>query len=392
MVTSRSKAQFLKSTPVTLHSKRARVLTFETVSSKRVLAGFRINRAQEVRVRVVLARIRWRPAAVALELWNQVVMDVIFAQQRALADKSPIIARFLKRAMVEAFAAWHTLAAELVRHMRIIKRMRTRVVFAAAIAALQQWAVYMEDMQAERHEELQRGAHIALTKGDLRPLEQILVRQFKVPHVRRKYQAQSMREIVAEVLAHSGASHDTLALLGTSSLVENHDDEATRCQAPRRSAYSAAAAAPRDAGRSLALFKELEGRKHLQSAFAKSMRRSCEFNVHGGVEFVDPPPRPGTLKRDAMGDMQAARHAAEHRHDRQQILKSPLYTDFIYLIYQGLDFREILADCSCATRRSVLIQAPQLISLYGRASPWRRSRCRTRMRHSGCSACCPRTR
>jgi hypothetical protein len=59
-------------------------------------AGFDINRAQEVRVRVVLARIRWRPAAIALEAWSKLVTDIIFAHQRALADKSPIIARFLK--------------------------------------------------------------------------------------------------------------------------------------------------------------------------------------------------------------------------------------------------------------------------------------------------------
>ena len=63
---------------------------------KVAFAGLDINRAQEVRVRVVLARIRWRPAAIALEAWSKLVMDIIFAHQRALADKSPIIARFLK--------------------------------------------------------------------------------------------------------------------------------------------------------------------------------------------------------------------------------------------------------------------------------------------------------
>ena len=214
--------------------------------SKRALLGFRINRDQEVRVRVVLARIRWRPAAVALELWNKVVMDVIYAQQRALAAKSPIIARFLKRAMVEAFAEWHTLAAEAARHLRIIKRMRMRVVYAAAIAALQQWAVYMEDMVQERHEELVSCAQTALTNGDLRPLEQTLARHFKVPHVRRKYKAQSMREVVAEVLANGGASHGTLALLSAQSLEYHDDDE--HWQAPSGAAY--AAAGPRDEGTS----------------------------------------------------------------------------------------------------------------------------------------------
>lgn len=283
--------------------------------SKRALLGFRINRDQEVRVRVVLARIRWRPAAVALELWNKVVMDVIYAQQRALAAKSPIIARFLKRAMVEAFAEWHTLAAEAARHLRIIKRMRMRVVYAAAIAALQQWAVYMEDMVQERHEELVSCAQTALTNGDLRPLEQTLARHFKVPHVRRKYKAQSMREVVAEVLANGGASHGTLALLSAQSLEYHDDDE--HWQAPSGAAY--AAAGPRDEGTSLAWFKELEGRKHLQSAFARTMRRSCEVTEHGGVQWVDPPPRPAALKRDAMGDLQAARHATEHRHDGLQM-------------------------------------------------------------------------
>jgi len=179
---------------------------------------FSINRAQEVRVRVVLARIRWRPAAVALEVWSRHVMDVIYAHQRALADKSPIIARFLKRAMVEAFLEWGKLAAEATRHRRIIASIRTRVIYASAIAALQQWAVYMEDMAEERHQELVACAQQAVKAADLAPLYAALARHFELPHVRRRYSALSMRQVLVQVLSAEGASHDTLSLLGVAPL------------------------------------------------------------------------------------------------------------------------------------------------------------------------------
>ena len=172
--------------------------------------ALQVNRAEAVRVRVVLARIRWRPAAVALEVWSKVVMDVMFAQQQALAEKSSIIARFLKRAMVDAFAAWHVMAAEHARHRLVIARIRTRVIYAAAIAALIQWTAYIEDAAQQRHEELLHCVHEALATGDLSQLQRALARQFQLPHVRRKYKAQSMRELVAEVLAEEGAAPEAV--------------------------------------------------------------------------------------------------------------------------------------------------------------------------------------
>jgi hypothetical protein len=102
--------------------------------------------------------------------------------------------------MVDAFFAWHTVAAAEARRRRIIKSIATRVKYAAAIAALQKWAGFMEDMYAERHEQLALALNIALKNGDIAVLQGTVARHFHLPHVRAKYKQQSMRDVMSEVL------------------------------------------------------------------------------------------------------------------------------------------------------------------------------------------------
>lgn len=278
------------------------------------ILGLSINHSQKVRVRVVLARIRMRPAAAALELWHKVVMDVIYATPCALADKSPMIARFLKRAMVDAFYVWHTAVEDALRHRHIIKSIRTRVVYGAAIAALQNWAVFIEDRHVHRHDEVVQCVTTALRTADLSSLQQVLARHFQIPHVRRRFGKQSMRDVVAQVLAEGGASYDTVSLLSAEAL--HHLSH------PPASFTSSGAwgGVLRDEQQSMAHYNALEARTHLQTAFAKTMSRSVDSHKHGGVTWTEPPPRPATLKHDPMGDLLEAHHAALHRSGGLQLL------------------------------------------------------------------------
>ena len=312
---------------------------------RRGLGALLQHRAQQVRVRVVLARIRMRPCAVALEGWNKLVLDVVYAHQRALADKSPVIARFLKRAMVDAFAAWHVLAAEQARQMAVLRRIRARVVYAACITALQRWGVAVELEHAARAAELRAGVAAALGGGDLVPLQRALASQLRLPHVRRSFGGHSLRAAVAHVLAAEGASRELVHRLvgggagtsgpqvGGAAIGDGLEGEA---EGEGNAAWSAVPVAeealgrglldPQDERESVARYMEMESRRHLQAAFADTMRMSVVmegrqgngFGERGGgaprVRLVESRAGVGA-RRDGMGELMQDRERERERRE-----------------------------------------------------------------------------
>lgn len=115
------------------------------------------------------------------------------------------------------------------------------------------------------------------------------------------------------MLLEGGASPDAVAALRAASAphVEEHE---TSTPGLRRHGRRDETRVLRDEEESVVRFKEIEGRKHLRTAFANTMRRCVEQYKDGGITWREPlPPRPAACLRDAMGELLEEQHVLQRR-------------------------------------------------------------------------------
>ena len=144
--------------------------TSETIYTREVVA--KIRRTYEIRVareplekwyndarhsarlKRLVYRIKNRAVQLAFEEMARMVEETKLHMKEAMLEKSTLIARWLKRPMIECWDAWSAHCAELRRRDQLLKRLRYRMLNAGAVRALSEWKRMIRLNQEERRQML----------------------------------------------------------------------------------------------------------------------------------------------------------------------------------------------------------------------------------------------
>lgn len=149
-------------------------------------AELKANKAQRQRAKRAIGRARARPAERCFELWADLVEDTALAVQSAMAAKSTIIARFLKRAMVECYGAWAALSRERARERRVVEALGRRMRLESCVIALRAWGEWVEEEGVRRRAQVLDAVTHAVHGAQLASLQSTLHRHFSVRYVRER--------------------------------------------------------------------------------------------------------------------------------------------------------------------------------------------------------------
>ena len=155
--------------------------TSETVYTREVVA--KIRRTYEIRVvrqplekwhndarhssrlKRLVYRIKNRAVHLAFEEMGRMVEETKLHMKEAMLEKSTLIARWLKRPMIECWDAWSAHCAELRRRDQILKRLRYRMLNAGAVRALSEWKHMTRLNKEERRQMLFFAVSDAIKNG-----------------------------------------------------------------------------------------------------------------------------------------------------------------------------------------------------------------------------------
>lgn len=176
--------------------------TYEIRVVREPLQKWYMDARHSSRLKRLVYRIKNRAVQLGFEEMVRMVEETRLHLKEAMLEKSTLILRWLKRPMIQCWAAWSAHCEEQRRRDQVLKRLRYRMLNAGAVRAISEWQHMIRLNKEERRQMLYFAVSDAVNNGVSSQLRATLSSHaiWKLRYDRGKMQA-AMQELLAQDLS-----------------------------------------------------------------------------------------------------------------------------------------------------------------------------------------------